>query len=438
MSELDRLREGGVVGGGGAGFPLWKKLSTNAEVLLINGAECEPLLRSDQFLMLYEADTLVCAANRLRELVGAERVMICLKEHYHAQRKALEAAIAKKALPVCLHELPTVYPIGDEQAVVRSATGRTVPPGGLPGAVGCTVVSVSTAINAWHALEGTPVTHRLVTVAGEVKRPGLYRVPVGTRVNDVLAAAGGLKEPCRLMLGGPMMGVPQPEGSDPVVTKLCGGILALPVEHPLLHKALLPPQHVRNRARSVCIQCRTCTDLCPRYLAGHPIYPHLSMRAFAMGETLEKSAALCMDCGVCELYACPMGINPRAVQRAMKAQLRARGERDAFELSQANPFAEGRQVPSERLAVRIGVSQYAFEVPAMAVEVEPEGVRIPMCQHIGAPAAPCVAVGDELHLGQPIGRMATGALGADVHASINGRVAEVTPEAVRIERRAGV
>ncbi|MEG1776942.1 MAG: hypothetical protein RR367_10550 [Clostridia bacterium] len=102
MSELDRLREGGVVGGGGAGFPLWKKLSTNAEVLLINGAECEPLLRSDQFLMLYEADTLVCAANRLRELVGAERVMICLKEHYHAQRKALEAAIAKKALPVCL------------------------------------------------------------------------------------------------------------------------------------------------------------------------------------------------------------------------------------------------------------------------------------------------------------------------------------------------
>ncbi|MEG2702557.1 MAG: SLBB domain-containing protein, partial [Clostridia bacterium] len=209
MSELDRLREGGVVGGGGAGFPLWKKLSTNAEVLLINGAECEPLLRSDQFLMLYEADTLVCAANRLRELIGAERVMICLKEHYHAQRKALEAAIAKKALPVCLHELPTVYPIGDEQAVVRSATGRTVPPGGLPGAVGCTVVSVSTAINAWHALEGTPVTHRLVTVAGEVKRPGLYRVPVGTRVNDVLAAAGGLKEPCRLMLGGPMMGVPQ-------------------------------------------------------------------------------------------------------------------------------------------------------------------------------------------------------------------------------------
>ncbi|MEG2702558.1 MAG: 4Fe-4S dicluster domain-containing protein, partial [Clostridia bacterium] len=89
------------------------------------------------------------------------------------------------------------------------------------------------------------------------------------------------------------------------VTKLCGGILALPVEHPLLHKALLPPQHVRNRARSVCIQCRTCTDLCPRYLAGHPIYPHLSMRAFAMGETLEKSAALCMDCGVCDLYACP-------------------------------------------------------------------------------------------------------------------------------------
>lgn len=438
MSELDDLRLCGVVGGGGAGFPLWKKLAAPVDTLLINGAECEPLLRSDQYLMLHEASTLVRAADRLRALCHAQQAIICLKDHYHAQREALQKAIAETGLQVLLHDLPTVYPIGDEQAVVLSATGRTVPPGGLPGMVGCTVVSVSTAINAWYALQGTPVTHRLLTVAGEVARPGLYRVAVGALVSDVLAAAGETTRPCRLVLGGPMMGPLIPEGADPVVTKTCGGILALPLDHPVVLKATLPPEHVRSRARSVCIQCRTCTDLCPRFLSGHPIYPHLSMRAFAMGMELEKSAALCMDCGVCELYACPMGLSPREVQRSMKAALREKGEKNSFALGQPNAFAIGRHVPSERIAARIRVTAYEFETPASVMDVEPSTVRIPLRQHIGASATACVRVGDAVRAGQPVGRMAEGALGADVHASISGRISAMTADAVTIERSTDV
>ena len=117
---------------------------------------------------------------RLARLVGASERVICLKDHYVEQYKELTRAIERLGVKVRLHQLPTVYPVGDEQAIVREATGRIVPPLGLPGQVGCVVVSVSTAVNAYYALRDMSVTHRIVTVAGEVGRPGLYRVPIGT------------------------------------------------------------------------------------------------------------------------------------------------------------------------------------------------------------------------------------------------------------------
>ncbi|MBQ7455099.1 MAG: electron transport complex protein RnfC, partial [Clostridia bacterium] len=131
MSARERLLHGGVVGGGGAGFPLWKKLSAPAEHLLINGAECEPLLKSDQYLMGRYAKELAEAASRLAAIVNAREAVICLKDHYLPQIAALREALEAQtyAPPVRLHLLPTVYPIGDEQALVHSATGKTVPPG---------------------------------------------------------------------------------------------------------------------------------------------------------------------------------------------------------------------------------------------------------------------------------------------------------------------
>ncbi len=439
MSELDCLLHGGVVGGGGAGFPLWKKLSAPAEQLLINGAECEPLLKSDQYLMRRYAKELVTAASRLAAIVHAHEAVICLKDHYLPQIAALKDALGAVTVapPVRLHQLPTVYPIGDEQALVHSATGKTVPLGALPGSVGCTVVSVSTALNALRAMDGKPVTQRFVTVAGEVKRPGVYRVPVGMPVSLLLAEAGGATvRDYRLILGGPMMGPLAAENSENVVTKTLGGVLVLPAEHTLVRHAQLSMEQARVRARSVCIQCRTCTALCPRHLLGHPIYPHLTMRAFAAGDRLEPSAMLCMECGVCELYACPMGLNPRRIQQAQKAAIRASGEKHAFALMDAPALAEWHQAPSGRVLARINAAQYDIPVPDEAVNVDAPFVCIPMKQHIGAPAVPCVSAGDKVTRGDVIGRMAEGALGADVHASICGTVEKAEADVVVIRSRA--
>lgn len=428
MNELDLLRQGGVVGGGGAGFPLWKKLAAPADTLLINGAECEPLLKSDQYLMRKYPDQLIEAASRLAAIVNAREAVICLKDHYRPQIAALNGALRDKALtpPVRLHLLPTVYPIGDEQALLHSATGRTVPPGGLPGKVGCTVVSVSTALNALRALNGKPVTRRFVTVAGEVKRPGVYSAPIGMPVSLLLEQAGGPTiSRYRLVLGGPMMGPLAAEDAENVVTKTLGGVLVLPAEHTLVRHAELTMEQARVRARSTCIQCRTCTDLCPRHLLGHPIYPHLTMRAFAAGDRLEPSAMLCMECGVCELYACPMGLNPRRVQQMHKAALRAQGEKPVFELKDPPALAEIHQAPSGRVLARIDAARYDMPAPEEAIEATSPIVCIPVKQHIGAPAEPCVQVGSTVQRGDVIARMADGALGADVHASVCGTVERV-------------
>ena len=425
MSELEMLRQGGVVGGGGAGFPLWKKLSAPAEILLINGAECEPLLKSDQYLMHRYAVQLTEAASRLAGIVHAREAVICLKDHYEKQRAALQDALKQSTLnpPVRIHLLPTVYPIGDEQALVFSATGRTVPPGALPGSVGCTVVSVSTALNALRALEGKPVTDRFVTVAGEVRKPGVYLAPVGMPVSLLLAAAGGMKITSgRLILGGPMMGPLAARDTESMVTKTLGGVLVLPEDHTLVRHAELSMEQAKIRARSVCIQCRTCTDLCPRHLLGHPIYPHLTMRAFASGDRLEPSAQLCMECGVCEMYACPMGLNPRRVQQMQRAALRSSGQRTEFSLKSPPELAGYRQVPSGRLMARIQVSKYDIPVPEEAVRVSSELVCISMKQHIGVAAEVCVSVGSRVKRGETIGRIPDGSLGADVHASICGTV----------------
>jgi Na+-translocating ferredoxin:NAD+ oxidoreductase RnfC subunit len=299
------------------------------------------------------------------------------------------------------------------------------------------VVSVSTALYALRALEGKPVTQRFVTVAGEIRRPGVYRAPLGMPVSLLLAEAGGaLVRDYRLILGGPMMGPLAPENSESAVTKTLGGVLVLPADHTLVRHAQLSMEQARVRARSVCIQCRTCTDLCPRHLLGHPIYPHLTMRAFAAGNRLEPSAMLCMECGVCELYACPMGLNPRRIQQAQKAALRARGEKPVFVLKDAPALAAYHQAPSGRVLARIHAAQYDIPVPEEAVAVDAPFVCIPMKQHIGVPAVPCVAAGDRVAQGDVIGRMAEGVLGADVHASICGTVERADENVVVIRGRA--
>ena len=187
MQELiKKVESAGVVGAGGAGFPTHVKLGGKAEILLVNAAECEPLLAVDQHLIIKNAQLLKDTLSQVAKILGATRTIVAIKKKH---KEAIDA-LQKVKLGLCL--LDNFYPAGDEQVTVYEATGRTVPEGGIPLQVGVVVLNVETLINIAAALEDRPVTHTYLTVTGEVARPLTGCFPIGMRADEVIAYAGGV------------------------------------------------------------------------------------------------------------------------------------------------------------------------------------------------------------------------------------------------------
>ena len=169
LSALSKIyREAGIVGAGGAGFPTYAKLNSNAKTILLNCAECEPLLRLHRQLLKFHAPEIVSAFDETRKSVGAEEGIVCIKEHYKGAIDAVTALLPEYPA-LKLKVLRKVYPAGDEVMLIYDATGKVVRPGGLPIECGVAVFNVETMYNACHALKGEPIVSKLVTIAGEVK-----------------------------------------------------------------------------------------------------------------------------------------------------------------------------------------------------------------------------------------------------------------------------
>ena len=186
LNELKTLlRESGVVGAGGAGFPSYAKISDKADTIILNCAECEPLLKVHrQVLEEYPYEVLV-AMDKIIKVTGAEKGIIAIKAHYKATIKALEAEI--DSFPkISIHKLEAVYPAGDEIILIKEVTGKVVDPGRLPVSVGITVCNVESVYNIYRAMEGKPVTKKYVTVAGEVQSAIIGEVQSVTGVNVVV------------------------------------------------------------------------------------------------------------------------------------------------------------------------------------------------------------------------------------------------------------
>ena len=216
-------------------------------------------------------------------------------------------------------------------------------------------------------------------------------------------------------------------------------------EHYLFRRAQLPMETIRHQTKSACIQCRMCTDLCPRYLIGHQIRPNLVMRNLWREGSIEDNeeylrsfgdAANCCDCGVCEMFACPMGLSPRKVNGYIKGELRKRGIQVPRNMEpHAREFVDERKTPTDRLVARLGLSAYYGLHAHTCIPLEPETVFIPFQQHIGKPAVPVKAVGDPVAKGELLAQAAPDGLSANIHASIDGVVTEITPAGARLCRK---
>ncbi len=433
----EQVKRAGVVGAGGAGFPTHVKASARARWVIANGAECEPLLRVDQQLMISGASELIEGLELMGEAVGASKVVIALKKKYQGAVDALRGEIARRDSRVELFLMGSYYPAGDEHILVYEVTGLLVPEGGIPMDVGVVVDNVGTLINVCRAARGQPVTHRALTVAGEVRRPITLSVPVGAFVEDIIAAAGGATvDEYEVLDGGPIMG----GFSAGQISKKTTGLIVLPKDHKqVLYKRRAIENDVKMAAWA-CDQCRYCTDHCPRYLNGHRMEPHIIMRLVGQQradcippEDLAK-AYLCCQCGVCGMYACPTTISPDKVIAGLMKTMKEKGVEKTLRNADLtpHPFKDGRKIPVSRFASRIGVKKYDRDAPLQKEPLFVKRVNIPLQQHVGVPCRPLVADGDRVEEGKMIGDVPPDALGAPIHASISGTVEHVFPDSIFI------
>ena len=437
MSLLELMRQAGVVGCGGAGFPTDIKLQSQAEYLLLNGVECEPLLRTDRYMMTHKADEIILAIIAVGSQIGARKKIIGVKADYREEIASLESAIKKHNADISIHQLESFYPAGDEHVVVHELTGKTVPPGGIPLDVGAVVSNVGTMFAVYEAMNGKPFTHKYLTVTGEVHNPAIIHAPIGTSVEECIRLAGGAKNGRHFLInGGPLMGKPitLEQQKKAFIGKTTSGILVLPEDGYLSNSKTVSWKECQKRAAKSCIQCSYCTMLCPRYLLGHPLEPHKIMRLFASegdvsnmpDSEVMRSAQLCSQCEVCSVYACPMGLRPSMVNESIKAELAKRGIRpQKRECVSSREERKWRKVPSKRIAARAGVLEYyGIAVQGMA-EALPRQVSINLRQGAGLPSEAIVKIGERVHEGQLIARRPENALGSDLHASINGTVLDI-------------
>ena len=292
---IERVKNAGIVGMGGATFPTHVKITSGigkVSTVIINGAECEPYITGDHRTMLERPEEIIGGAKFLAKMFGVDKVIIGVEDNKQNGIDAMNKVIAAEKAPVVVEPLRCRYPQGGEKQLCQAITGRQVPPGGLPADIGCAVFNINTTCAIFRALTtGMPVVRKIVTVSGSgVVEPKNLECPIGTPVTNLLDACGGLKDGTyKLIAGGPMMGMAQYTADIPVA-KGTGAILAFAADE---EKTVENPQ---------CIRCGKCVSVCPMHLEPLFMYQYASK---GMVEELNAAHIMdCMECGACS-YICP-------------------------------------------------------------------------------------------------------------------------------------
>jgi Na+-translocating ferredoxin:NAD+ oxidoreductase subunit C len=302
----EAVREAGIVGMGGAGFPTSVKIQPDAKVpketLIINGCECEPYITCDYRVMLEWTEQIITGVQLVAQACGAKNIYIAIEDNKPAAIERMRESLRKFALAGSIHVVPvkTKYPQGGERQLIRAVTEKIVPTGGIPPMIGVVVTNVATvAAIADAVVHGRPLTHRVVTVTGwGVARPGNYYVPIGTPVQALIDHCGGLTDDAvKIVLGGPMMGIAIADLSTPI-TKTGGAVM-------VLTKQQIGRERFEQR-KTPCIRCGRCLQACPENLNPTRIAHAVMNNLMDVAESHYISA--CIECGCCS-YVCPANID---------------------------------------------------------------------------------------------------------------------------------
>ena len=429
---LTEIEDHGVVGAGGAGFPTHVKLDSTPDTIIVNAAECEPLLHKDMELILHYSDVVMRGLDAVMRITGARSGIIGIKEKHTAEIDLLKARAQGNTRVVPIQD---VYPAGDEITLIYMATGRVVRPGALPISVGCVVQNVETLYNIG---AGTPVVEKFIGVAGAVEEPATVRVPVGISFAEVLSKFRITVPQYVVRSGGLMMGVLEEDLTE-VVSKRTGALIVLPPDHycVTMYRRFRTDHDTDRIAKAGCDQCTLCTEFCPRYLLGQPVRPETAMRNRMF--TREDQPMLfpgnlsCCECNLCTMYSCPEGLDPRGATVIEKRFARGQHLPQAAPEPGVHPMYDYRKVPTQKLKQRLDVLRFKDEGPLTEFHFAPSRVRVPLREHLGAPAEAVVREGETVRRGQLIGR-ANGRVSSNVHSSIDGVVRARSADEIVLER----
>ena len=432
----EQIAKAGIVGAGGAGFPTQFKLAKEMDYLIINGAECEPLLYTDYQILTHFGKELIDTLHELLEICEIKQGIIGIKKKYNELINTLRD-YTQRYPEIHIQAVDNIYPVGDEVTLIYECTGRVIPRGELPASQKVVEINVETLLNIGRCLRnGEPVTHTYMTVGGAVPNPKVVKAPIGIKVRELLKLIGIEDlEDKSIPVGGPMMG--PFVALDTLITKTTMGILILPQDH-ILHKLKgSPDMSTVKRAMSSCSQCRMCTDLCPRNRLGHKVEPHKVMNAIANGLTSHyegiETALGCCGCNVCSYFACHHELSPSKFMTLIQKELLAHGERGVKDLNPVPKKDIGTKVVASRLTSRIGLSQYDQKAQWDEITLVPSIVTISTRQHIGKKAKVLVQAGDQVEVGSLIAQMDEEGISANIHASVTGKVLCVQEDQIIIE-----
>jgi cobalamin reductase len=431
-----QLKEAGLVGAGGGGFPTYIKAQAKADTVLMNAAACAPLINKDLEILAHFPNEVLDGFRMLMSAVGATRGIIGIKRKHKDLISRLERHLDKN---MSIYQCADYYPAGDEFCLVYEATGKKIPQGGIPLDIGVVVANVETFYNI-SVSKHYPVTHKFVTLVGEVKSPCVVKIPVGCSFKDAIDLAGGLtREDVAIVVGGPMMGETVFNLNTPI-DKATSGLVVLPKNHPLIEKRLRKQKSSIRRGRSVCDQCSMCTEMCPRYMLGYSVQPHKVMRnlMFTGSSThsnVHSSALLCSECSLCSMYACPEDLDPRDMCIHSKTEIKKSGADVKAEISKiglpifdVHPLREFRKLPSKRLLASLAIDRYEKPAPYKPVNFVPDEVNVKIYPH----SKVLFKTGDKVKVAQKISDLDVKTFGVPSHASVNGTVGKITSEFIQI------
>ena len=426
---INLIRTAGVVGAGGGGFPTYVKMNALVDTILCNGSECEPLLASDKAILYQNPEKVIEGIKIAMKATGAKEGVLAIKGYYKKVIEKVEKALVG-INDIYIHKLQNYYPAGDEFLTVYDVTKKIIPEGGLPLDVGVVVSNVLSLAQITDAVSGKVVIDRVVTINGEVETPKIVNAPIGTSYKELIELSGGAKIKDYVVIdGGPFMGNIV-DDLDLGIAKTTSGILVLPKDHFIINMKTKSITQMAKLSKAACCQCFRCTDLCPRNLLGHDIYPHRTMRTidYNISEPTEHitSAFLCSQCGVCEMIACDsMLLSPKQIYAEYRKALVNKGVKTPHRKTDFSVLDsyEDRKVSIPIVLKKMGLGSYSL--PELKIEkIKSDKVKIPINKHIGKPSDVTVQIGDKVKIGDIIALSGDGGIGTCYHASIKGKITD--------------